>query len=82
MSWLFKTTVYWMAAFPLARLLQDLATYWEVAPRAGLFAPRELFPYMGSPSGLLGFLVYQAILGTAFGIVFTFLYRRLQPRRR
>ena len=77
-SWLFKTTVYWTVVFPVLRLLQDLATFWEVRrsmPDAGV---ADLFPYLSSAGGLLGFVVFQALFGTAFGIVFTFLYRRFR----
>jgi hypothetical protein len=80
MSWLFKTTLYWTVAFPLARLLQDLATYSEVSQRVPADGPADLFPYFGNSARLLGFLVAQAVFGTAFGVAFTFLYRRLRDK--
>ena len=78
MSWLFKTALYWTAAFPLVRLAQDLATAWEVALRVPEGTSADLFPYLSSAGGVVGFLLFQAVYGTAFGIVFTFLYRRLR----
>ena len=78
MSWLFKTALYWTAAFPLVRLAQDLATAWEVASRAPAAPASDLFPYLATAGGIVGFLLFQAVYGTAFGIVFTFLYRRLR----
>ena len=80
MSWLFKTALYWTVAFPLVRLVQDLGTAWEVAGRVPEGTPADLFPYLSSARGVVGFLLFQAVYGSAFGVVFTFLYRRVRGK--
>jgi hypothetical protein len=80
MSWLFKTTVYWTIVFPVARLLQDLAAAWVMRLQMPDQMVGGLFAHLVEVPALVGFLVAQAMFGTAFGILFTFLYRRLARR--
>ncbi|MFI7700073.1 hypothetical protein [Nonomuraea sp. NPDC049480] len=53
--------LYWMAAFPLSRLLQESLTG------------------IGMTDGVLGFLVYQAMVALGFAIGFVWLHERLMP---
>lgn len=59
--------VYWLAAFPLARLLHETITWWVLRGTPGLREPP------------VGFLAYQALIGTGFAIGFVWLHERLAP---
>ncbi|MBQ6643210.1 MAG: hypothetical protein IJH84_19545 [Saccharopolyspora sp.] len=59
--------LYWLAGFPLARLVHEVATRWVLGGSPGL------------PEAPLGFLLYQALLGTGFAIGFLWLHERLAP---
>ena len=76
-GYLRRASLYWAALFPLARLLQDLlafAYYRSLDPGAEL---TEAFPAFAAPSALVGFLLFQAVFGAAFGIGFGMLARRV-----
>lgn len=59
--------LYWLAGFPLARLVHEVVTRWVLGGSPGL------------PEAPLGFLLYQALLGTGFAIGFLWLHERLAP---
>lgn len=59
--------LYWLAGFPLARLIDSYATAWVL----GGTAP-------GEP--LLSFLAFQAMLSFGFTIGFLWLHERIAPR--
>ena len=76
-AYLQRATFYWAAAFPLARLGQDLlafASYRRLDPTANL---ADAFPAFAGPGALVGFLVFQAIFGAGFGLGFGMIARRL-----
>jgi hypothetical protein len=60
--------LFWLVAFPLARLLQEVLT--------SLILGREQI----LPPDLLGFLAYQGIVSAGFAIGFLWLHERLAPR--
>lgn len=59
--------LYWLAAFPLARLLQEVLTGLMLAGH-----PRV-------PPDVLGFLAYQGIVSAGFAIGFLWLHERIAP---
>lgn len=60
--------LYWLIAFPLARLLHELAVSWYVGGTPTF------------PPDTLGFLAFQGILSLGFAIGFLWLHERLAPR--
>lgn len=60
--------LYWLVAFPLARLAHELLTWLLLTGTARL------------PQDLLGFLAYQALVSAGFAIGFLWLHERLAPR--
>jgi hypothetical protein len=60
--------LYWLAGFPLARLLQEVLT--------SLILGRE----QTLPPDVLGFLAYQGIVSAGFAIGFLWLHERFAPR--
>lgn len=60
--------LYWLAGFPLSRLLQELLTGVLLTG-----TPRV-------PPDVLGFLAYQGIVSAGFAIGFIWLHERLAPR--
>jgi hypothetical protein len=77
LAYLQRASLYWTAVFPLARLLQDLlafAYYRSLDPTVEL---AEVFPAFADAGAFLGFWVFQAVFGAAFGFGFGMLARRL-----
>lgn len=75
-AYLFHAMVFWMIAFPLCRLFQDLAV--GVVVRLVTGPAVGVFPYyLSSPADILGFVVYQSIVGSAYGMGFLMLHGRL-----
>ena len=60
--------VYWLAAFPLCRLLHEVLATLLVTGSPAL------------PPDLLGFLAYQGIVSAGFAIGFLWLHERVAPR--
>jgi len=60
--------LYWLIAFPLARLLHELTVTWYVDGSATL------------PPETLGFLAFQGIISLGFAIGFLWLHERVAPR--
>lgn len=60
--------LFWLLAFPLSRLLQEVLTRLVLTGTPGL------------PSDALGFLAFQAIISAGFAIGFLWLHDRLAPR--
>jgi hypothetical protein len=59
--------LYWLAGFPLARLLQETAT--------GLALSGEVV----LPGGVVAFIAYQAMVSLGFAIGFVWLHERITP---
>ena len=77
LAYLQRATLYWAAAFPFARLGQDLlafAHYRAIGPGADL---ATVFPAFTSPGDFVGFLLFQAVFGAGFGLGFVMIARRL-----
>ena len=72
MSRPFKIVLYWTACYPLVRLAQDVGTL-ALARSDG--ALPESLAHLSSGSGLVLFLLFQTVFGTAYGIGFAVLYR-------
>lgn len=60
--------LYWLIAFPVARLLHELAVSWYVSGTPTL------------PPDTLGFLAFQGIVSLGFAIGFLWLHERVAPR--
>jgi hypothetical protein len=60
--------LYWLVAFPVARLLHEVLTRLVLTGEPGL------------PPDPLGFLAYQGIVSAGFAIGFLWLHERLAPR--
>jgi hypothetical protein len=60
--------MYWLAGFPLARLLHEVLTRLILTGEPGL------------PPDPLGFLAYQGIVSAGFAIGFLWLHERVAPR--
>ncbi|GAA0484698.1 hypothetical protein Ade02nite_87950 [Paractinoplanes deccanensis] len=61
------TALYWLAGFPLARLVHEMLAGLLLTGRPAL------------PPDVLGFLAYQAIVSLGFAIGFSWLYERVAP---
>lgn len=59
--------LFWLVAFPIARLLHEVLAGLLLAGRPAL------------PPDVLGFLVYQAIVSLGFAIGFSWLHERIAP---
>ncbi|HEY0450578.1 hypothetical protein [Actinophytocola sp.] len=60
--------LYWLVAFPLARMLHEVLTRFILTGKPGL------------PPDPLGFLAYQGIVSAGFAIGFLWLHERMAPR--
>ena len=60
--------LYWLAGFPVARLLHEAIVHLTLTGRFGL------------PDDPLGFLAYQGIVSAGFAIGFLWLHERIAPR--
>lgn len=60
--------LYWLVAFPLARLIQEVSTQLAVTGEPGL------------PPNVLGFLAYQGIVSAGFAVGFIWLHERIAPQ--
>ncbi|WP_158888738.1 hypothetical protein [Amycolatopsis anabasis] len=60
--------LYWLAAFPAARLVHEILTRLVLTGHAGL------------PDDPLGFVAYQGIISAGFAIGFLWLHERIAPR--
>lgn len=60
--------LYWLAGFPIARLIHEIMTRFVVLGTPGL------------PDDPIGFLAYQGIVSAGFAIGFLWLHERLAPR--
>jgi hypothetical protein len=60
--------LYWLAGFPVSRLIQEVTTRLVLTGKPGL------------PPDVLGFLAYQGIISAGFAIGFLWLHERLAPQ--
>lgn len=60
--------LYWLAGFPLARVLHEALTRFVMTGEPGL------------PPDVLGFLAYQGIVSAGFAVGFLWLHERIAPR--
>lgn len=60
--------LYWLIAFPLARLIHEVLTHLVIVGRPSL------------PPDPWGFLLYQALISAGFAIGFLWLHERIAPR--
>lgn len=60
--------LYWLAAFPLARVLHEVLTRLVLIGEPGL------------PPDVLGFIAYQGIVSAGFAIGFLWMHERIAPR--
>lgn len=77
LAYLQRASLFWAAVLPFARLGQDLlafAYYASLDPTADL---ATAFPAFAGPGALVGFLLFQAVFGVAFGFGFGMVARRL-----
>ena len=75
-AYLQRASLYWAAAFPWARLAQDLLAFAAYRTLDADAVLADVFPAFASPGALLGYLVFQAVFGAAFGLGFGVLARR------
>lgn len=74
------TVTYWTLAYPIVRILYDLGLYFSTAARGSAGSLPESFSYYAGPIEMFTWLVFQAMFGTAYGIGFLALHRRLSKR--
>ncbi len=60
--------LYWLAGFPVARVLHEAITRLVITGEPGL------------PPDVVGFLAYQGIVSAGFGIGFLWVHERIAPR--
>jgi hypothetical protein len=60
--------LYWLFAFPLARLLQEVLTRFVLTGSPGL------------PADVLGFIAYQGLISAGFAFGFLWLHERIAPQ--
>lgn len=77
LAYLQRASLYWAAAFPLARAGQDLLAYLNYHRLDPSLALADVFPAFAGPVAFLGFLLFQAVFGAGFGFGFGMVARRL-----
>jgi len=66
---------FWAAAWPVCKIMNDLLYSFYVMFKTGQFALPSYFHSLIGLDGLLGLLIYQAIVGTGMGFMFFMVYR-------
>lgn len=77
MSSAFKGVVYWMIAYPVARVTYDLLSYSEIVANGEGIPLAVLYSHYAGLPQIVGFILFQSVFGFAFGLGFLILYSRL-----
>ncbi len=77
MSSAFKGLVYWMVAYPVARVSYDLLSYAELVAGGDSMPLAVLYSHYAGLPQMVGFILFQSVFGFAFGIGFLILHSRL-----